>query len=180
MTFVSPTGTTITTPSVTTYHLPATTRVHKTTDTAEESHMGWIIFLSLAWVATLLVCYFVHRPKPCVCRDVVVQQATPTHVTHHVPFQGTYHIPVVQSPGLDADIVAITDFLRRKGTNVHGQAFNSDIFKTLTMPWVWEWNTGVSPPVATFNGSGIVPGTYYITYDTAANQWTVTSTSPFS
>jgi hypothetical protein len=152
---------------------------------SSNSHLAIIFLLAFAWIVTLVLYFLQHR------RIVNQQQRTsqaqvsqpqappPTSVTHKIPFVGTYEIPLITSPGPDGDVEAILEYLKRRGTTLGGQAFNSDIFKALTTPWLWTFNRSTNPPVGTFP-PGPTHSAYYLVYDTSQRKWNITTRSPFA
>ena len=144
--------------------------------TSNNKHMYVIAFLTLAWIVTLILWWMTH--KPCVCRGVVVQQNLPSHITHKVPFRGTFQVPIIASPPQNTDLNSVLDYLRKKGTNALGQPFNADIFKSLNMPWQWQWSTSTTPPTGYFP-RGYTDSSYYLVFDSATGTWNITTVSPY-
>jgi hypothetical protein len=145
----------------------------------ENTHTFYVLaiaILLLAWIVTLIAWYWTH--KPCSCRGVVVQHPQPTTVPHRIPFVGTFHVPVITSPpSVGSSLETVLDYLRKKGSNLAGQPFNAEIHKALGMPWLWQWNTTYNPPVGIFP-AGVTATPYYVVYDNAQHQWTITTTFP--
>lgn len=163
------------------HNMQQTQHHHPTTyiaSTANKSnfYLGVIVFLTLAWLVTMVVCYLTH--KPCTCRGVVIEHPQPTHVAHRVPFVGTFHLPVVNSPDATSSLETILDFLRKKGTSISGQPFNSEIHKALNLAYLWQWNTNSNPPVGVLNAPGVTSVPYYLVYDATQRQWTITTVAP--
>ena len=147
------------------------------TDTkTQQFYIGVIIFLGIALVLTLLFFYLGHR-TPTVTPTTYHFATTPT--THKVPFHGTYQVTTVTSPDSSADVDSIIQYLQRRGVTLAGQPFNSDIYKSLTTPWLWQWNRSVNPPVGIFPPTAANKPTLYIVFNAQRNQWDLTTISPW-
>lgn len=142
-------------------------------------YLGVIIFLSIAWFVTLIFLYLEHKPCHCPQSQVSVVQHPPTTTTHQIPFRGTFQVPTLTSPGPTGDVDSVIHYLQRRGSSLSGRPFNSDIYKSLTTPWLWQWNRSVNPPVGVFPSPAPNKPTLYIVFNVQQQKWDVSTISPF-
>lgn len=150
---------------------PQPQRSLDTTNNSNRVYLGVIVLLSVAWVITLILLY--HEHKPCRCPTPSPNPYTPYHQTstpQPTPYQG------LRSPGPNADPHSVLEYLKDQGRSLSGQAFDSNVYRSLTTPWLWNWNTSVDPPV----GSVLSPRgvTYYAVFDVTQQKWNISSHTP--